>query len=104
MVQSMKADPPKSVVEFAKIDYAGVDKYVLDEKQNGSLVGDPAWDDLMSKRKKRSSTWRERLQLSLEELNQGFREWMQRGGERVWAPSRRLGPLTKVVASRAGSR
>jgi hypothetical protein len=70
MVQDMKADPPKKMVEFPKINYTELQKYILDEKVNGNLVGDPAWEDV----KKKYKPWRQSLQNSLEALNQNFRK------------------------------
>lgn len=70
MNQDMRADPPKKVVEFPKIDYTPLQSFILDEKANGVLAGDPAWEDL----KKKHKSWKLHLQTSLESLNRRFRK------------------------------
>lgn len=72
MVQDMKADFPKRSIEFAKIDYTPLYKYIDEERSNGSLVGDPAWMDVKKSRKYLS--WQEYLAKSLQKLDNAFRE------------------------------
>jgi hypothetical protein len=72
----MQADQPKKVLNFPKIDYSDLHKFVADEKLNGSLVGDPAWDDWKTNKIKeqKDKFWIDRLQKSLDELSRVFSE------------------------------
>lgn len=70
MAQDMRVDLPKNVLEFPKIDYTSLQSFVLEEKTNGSLVGDPAWEELA---KRNLKSWKQHLQSSLEKLNRDFR-------------------------------
>lgn len=65
----LESRPPEEKVPLAATDYSSLIRFIEAEKENGSLVGDPAWEDVKGSKKKHALlTWQKRLQKSLDTI------------------------------------
>lgn len=70
----MNRGPITTTTQLPKYKYDALYEYVEAQLHNGDLVGDPAWANETSKRKKKTVTWQDRLIKSIAMLDHAFDE------------------------------
>lgn len=67
LFRRLESKAPQRALTLPPLDYSSVYAFVEGQKNNGSLSGDPAWeDDFSSKKRANHSTWKQRLESNLE--------------------------------------